>query len=67
MTSSPKAALPSPKRFKTESRLSRFKKKLGSLFKNEDLELDLAVTDLKLKGPSDSPPDPLKDEPSPSD
>ena len=67
MTSSPKKALPSPKRFKTESRLSRFKKKLSSLFKREDLKEDLALDDLKLKGPSELPPEPLKDEQSPSD
>lgn len=67
MTPSPKEALSPPKRFKTESRLSRFKKKLRSLFKRGELEIDLALDDLKLKEPSEPPPEPFKDEQSPSE
>jgi hypothetical protein len=66
-TPSPKETLPSPKRFKTESRFSHFKEKLRSFFKREDLELDIALDDLKLKGPSEPPPKPPEDEQSPSD
>jgi len=59
-TPSPKETLPSPKRSGTESRLSRFKKKLRSLFKRGETDLDIALDeypDLKLKEPPEFPPE----------
>ncbi len=67
---SPKETLLSPKRIGTESRLSRFKNKLKSLFKRGEIDVDLALDeylDLKLKGPPEFPPEPTKDEQKPAD
>jgi len=69
-STSPQKAQPFPKRIGTESRLSRFKKKLKSLFKRGETDLDLALDeyhDLKLKEPPQFSLESTKDDQPPSD
>ena len=67
---SPKEARPFPKKIETESRLSRFKKKLKSIFKRGEPDLDIALDEyrnIKLKEPPEFPPDLAKNEQNPAD
>lgn len=65
MSPSPKESRPPLKRTETESRLSRFKKKIKSLFKRGETDLDKTLdelSNLKLKESPELPPDLTKDE-----